>query len=426
MNAIQSRVKWVSIGAALMGLGMLAQASQAAQVAYITFDNADTTITGDGTGDGLGGGNPSGTPFNITIADQSGNGNNAVNDSTQLSQTFSPPWPVSPAVYGAQMITGEPGKVGESHRFTNDPSVFNRASNNATYYVEPGVVPDGADERTFSLWFRQHADIQPPYGNSQDKLFGYGTGASGEAFDVSLESGGIRIRHFGGNVTWGSGYEFYEANGDGSANLGKDAGWHHLAVRVNTGAVDFTDVDIFVDAVKLSITAESAPGAKNVILNTVEQDTSGAGVPGFPGHGFGIGDTSIVDPFLAAQNGFDGWIDEFRIFDTALTDQLISDLYNLIPIDVLEGDLNGDGFVGLDDLDIILNNWNQTVTVGDPLQGDISGAGGTPDGYVGLDDLDVLLNHWNEGTPPPTNAIPEPASLMLLSMGALALMRRQA
>jgi len=86
----------------------------------------------------------------------------------------------------------------------------------------------------------------------------------------------------------------------------------------------------------------------------------------------------------------------------------------------LAGDLNGDGFVGLDDLDIILQNWNLTVTPGDPLSGDPTG-----DGFVGLEDLDILLNNWNTGTPPPV-AIPEPGALILLAtgVGGAALRRR--
>ncbi len=74
----------------------------------------------------------------------------------------------------------------------------------------------------------------------------------------------------------------------------------------------------------------------------------------------------------------------------------------------LPGDLNFDGFVGLDDLDLILSNWNQTVTPGDTFMGDPSG-----DGYVGLDDLDTVLNNWNAGTPPAHQilTIPEPASI---------------
>ena len=67
----------------------------------------------------------------------------------------------------------------------------------------------------------------------------------------------------------------------------------------------------------------------------------------------------------------------------------------------LPGDLNGDGYVGLDDLQPILDHWNQDVTVGDPMQGDVAGPGGTaPDGYVGLDDLQPVLDNWNTGTLP--------------------------
>lgn len=92
----------------------------------------------------------------------------------------------------------------------------------------------------------------------------------------------------------------------------------------------------------------------------------------------------------------------------------------------LDGDLDGDGFIGLDDLDVLLNHWNQTVSSGDLLAGDPSG-----DGYVGLDDLDILLNSWNAGTPPsddPSHNIPEPASAAT-AIGLLCftlLTRRQA
>ncbi len=86
----------------------------------------------------------------------------------------------------------------------------------------------------------------------------------------------------------------------------------------------------------------------------------------------------------------------------------------------LEGDLNGDGFVGLDDLDIVLSNWNQTVPPGNPLA-DPSG-----DGFVGLDDLDLVLSNWNAGSPPPAGqiSIPEPATLIVLGLTGLALIRR--
>ncbi len=87
---------------------------------------------------------------------------------------------------------------------------------------------------------------------------------------------------------------------------------------------------------------------------------------------------------------------------------------------VLDGDLNGDGFVGLDDLDIVLGNWNQNVTAGDWLQGDPSG-----DGFVGLDDLDFILGNWNAGTPPTASVVPEPASLALFTIAGLSALARR-
>ena len=94
-------------------------------------------------------------------------------------------------------------------------------------------------------------------------------------------------------------------------------------------------------------------------------------------------------------------------------------LLEIIAADVaLEGDLNGDGFVGLDDLDLILGSWNQSVTPGS--EPDPSG-----DGYVGLEDLDTVLNNWNAGTPPTASVVPEPATLALIGLGGLAMIRRR-
>ena len=73
------------------------------------------------------------------------------------------------------------------------------------------------------------------------------------------------------------------------------------------------------------------------------------------------------------------------------------------------GDLNGDGFVGGDDLDLVRAHWGQHVTPGNPLQGDPSG-----DGFVGSDDLNLVRAHWGEGVPPvPTTDFTAPAETPL-------------
>ena len=113
-------------------------------------------------------------------------------------------------------------------------------------------------------------------------------------------------------------------------------------------------------------------------------------------------------------------------FETTAIDEAVTlfvDLTNRmlgIESGSLQGDLDGDGFVGISDLNIVLASWNQNVPPGNPLA-DPSG-----DNFVGIDDLNEVLGNWNAGTPPNASAsIPEPASLTLLGIGGLAAMRRR-
>jgi len=83
----------------------------------------------------------------------------------------------------------------------------------------------------------------------------------------------------------------------------------------------------------------------------------------------------------------------------------------------LEGDLNDDGFVGGDDLDIVRSFWGQNVPSGDLLSGDPSG-----DGFVGGDDLDIVRANWGQGMPPTPATVPEPSSFLLLLAVGICLM----
>ncbi len=90
--------------------------------------------------------------------------------------------------------------------------------------------------------------------------------------------------------------------------------------------------------------------------------------------------------------------------------------------DLVFADANLDGYVGVEDLDIVLNNWNAYIWYGGIAAGDLDG-----DGFVGLDDLDAVLTHWNEGTPPTEvlASVPEPAVVMTMFAGIGAFLTRR-
>ena len=83
------------------------------------------------------------------------------------------------------------------------------------------------------------------------------------------------------------------------------------------------------------------------------------------------------------------------------------------------GDVNADGFVDGSDLTIVLSNWGQGVRSGE--SGDLNG-----NGIVDGSDYNEVLSYWNPAPPePPSQAIPEPTTLGLLTMGGLTLLRRR-
>ncbi|XAL99363.1 M14 family zinc carboxypeptidase [Phycisphaeraceae bacterium D3-23] len=82
------------------------------------------------------------------------------------------------------------------------------------------------------------------------------------------------------------------------------------------------------------------------------------------------------------------------------------------------GDATGDDFVGVEDLDLLLANWGDTVTAGVFDEGDFTG-----DGRVNNADLQLTLSNWSIGDAPGVN-IPEPGTVALLTL-ALGLALRQ-
>ncbi len=116
-----------------------------------------------------------------------------------------------------------------------------------------------------------------------------------------------------------------------------------------------------------------------------------------------------------------GWIAAVGRANGGSTDHIVL----LAPIPPsLPGDLNGDGFVGIDDLNIVLGRWNQAVPPpSTPDQGDPSG-----DGFVGIEDLNLVLSNWNVGSPAmaePIRSIPAPNTMLtMVLLGGIRVMSR--
>lgn len=92
---------------------------------------------------------------------------------------------------------------------------------------------------------------------------------------------------------------------------------------------------------------------------------------------------------------------------------------NVVFDQALVGDLNGDGVVGIADLDILLAHWGDAVAGYDASRGEVTG-----DGLVGQDDLQAVLDHWSNGTPSEVN-LPEPGTAAMVAVGVGMAMRRR-
>ena len=134
--------------------------------------------------------------------------------------------------------------------------------------------------------------------------------------------------------------------------------------------------------------------------------------------------TSIIAPstlYIGAgwqgERFFSGMIDEVAIYDTALSEAQIVAHYAAGTgggPGPLEGDLNEDGVVSGDDLDLVRANWGRTDASG-LAEGDATG-----DGTVGGADLDIVRANWGATAAPAVPAVPEPGGAAVV-LGALIL-----
>ncbi len=138
-----------------------------------------------------------------------------------------------------------------------------------------------------------------------------------------------------------------------------------------------------------------------IVTHTQRLNSSGATLTGDAvtlmfGTGGGLFDTNVSQTFNVADSPTGLSVGDFN--NDGLLDALVvrfeNSLMTVLYNQLIAGDLNRDGFVGLTDLNIVLGNWNQNVTPGSWAAGDPSG-----DGFVGIADMNTVLDNWNAGTP---------------------------
>ena len=185
-------------------------------------------------------------------------------------------------------------------------------------------------------------------------------------------------------------------NGNVTVN---DGNWHHIAATAANNAGG--EYIIYVD------------GIRDVATTAV-----------------GRADLSLLDALVLGGNTLDnryfgGLLDDFQAYDFELNPAEIARLA-MTPgqaITRIAGDANGDGNVDLADFVILRNTFGADRYAGFST-GDFNG-----DNAVDLQDFVILRNNFGSGDTAPMDAwrstVPEPASLGLLAIGGMALIRRR-
>ncbi len=193
-------------------------------------------------------------------------------------------------VFGAVLTTDRHGMEEKAYYFDGD---------NDYILCDSEVGPFGNDSRTITFWAK--TDVVPNSGEQQNTVLSYGGNIydGGSRFEVLInpKCRGVGVDLSSKYKTWGF---------DNSDDL-----WHHYAVVFDNSISDnLSDLKIYADGQILTSVCNDNGG--NIAINTLDEQK-----------------LNIGRLFYSGQpRYFRGSIDELRIYDKALSEQEINDLYD--------------------------------------------------------------------------------------------------